>query len=250
MTGPSFGRLLSSEARKLCSVPGPALTLFLALIVLAGAGPLAAFAAANHAGETLASPPAAGPLWLAGAQAAQVLVALAGSASASAEVNTGTIAPTLLAAGRRLPALLAKATLFGAIAATLGGAGLVLSGFLTATIHPEAGSGGLPAVAGSAALLGGGAVLGVCLATLARRTLAATLWVLGLFVFAPLLLGTLPVSGAARASTWFPAPAGLAMLLPGTPTATLSPGTGALITLSWVLGVLALASWRFYRRDA
>lgn len=250
MTGPSFVRLLSGEARKLSSVPGPALTLAAALMVLAGGGPLAAVAAGSAGTGTLAPPAAAGPLWLTGAQAAQVLVALAGSAFAAAEVSTGTITPTLLSAGRRCPVVLAKATLFAAISAVLGAAGIALGGALTAAIHPGTGFGGVQAVAGSAALLCGGAVLGVCLATLARGTLAATLWVLGLFVFAPLLLGMLPVPGTARASAWFPSPAGLAMLLPDPAPTTLSPGVGALVTAAWALGMLAVAVWRFHLRDA
>jgi ABC-2 type transport system permease protein len=146
-------------------------------------------------------------------------------AAASEYQAGGQIRTTFLAMPRRLP-------LYAAKAVTLAAATLPLAAATAATSTVPAGEAAQTPTA--TAYLTLTTLLAAAVADLVRRTVGATVLLLGLyFVAGPLL--------RARSDT-------IAAYLPD--TAASDPSRGAAAAIVWTLSALAFAALAFYRRDA
>jgi ABC-2 type transport system permease protein len=193
---------------------------------------------------------------IAGVSAVEFLVAALGALAVTGEYPSGLIRVTLAAVPRRVPVLIAKAGVVGAVAALSGLIG-VLAAFLTARLILV--SAGLPATAGASAVLGTAGSAGVYLAGVAligtgfgwvvRSTVGALAAFFGIMYLPPLLVMLLPAGIGPRLAGFLPSNAGAALLhASATEPATAAPA--ALVLGAWVSVLLVVAARVLRHRDA
>ncbi|MCU1456761.1 MAG: transporter permease [Actinomycetia bacterium] len=194
---------------------------------------------------------------LRGVQLAQLATGVLGVLVIASEYSTGMIRTTFAAVPQRRTVLLSKALVFGAVTWVVGTIAS-LGGFLLGqAILSQKGVGvslGDPGVL--RAVLSGGiylaaiGLLGFALGAILRRTAGAIAVLFGLVLVLPGLAQALPSPWNADISKYMPGQAGSAMLLVHPASDLLSPGTGLVVLVAWVVGLFAAALVLTHLRDA
>ncbi|OIU88019.1 ABC transporter permease [Microbacterium sp. AR7-10] len=195
----------------------------------------------------------------------QLVAVILGVLLVSGEYASGTIQPTMVAAPRRTPVLLAKACV-AFVAVTAAGL-LAVLGSWTATLPffdalglgvGLTAPGVLPAFAGSAVYLGLSAILGVGMGALLRGVAPSIAGAVTLTLLLPVVLSALPVSQTVRNMQLLTmSKAGDAMsnapenqgVLVDLVDGYVSWGAGGIIAAAWALAFLLLGLLRLRRGD-
>ena len=190
---------------------------------------------------------------LTGVSPVEFLVAALGALAVTGEYSSGLIRVTLAAVPRRVPVLVAKAAVIGAVTfatamiavpaafltvrLVLSSAGLVATGDAQAVVVSAMSAG---------AYLTGVALIGIGFGWVLRSTAGALAAFFG-FMYIPPLLAMLP--GAAGIAPFLPSNAG-AVLLRAAVAEPMMAAIGALVFAAWVAALLAVAALILRRRDA
>ncbi len=253
-------RVVRSEWTKLWSLRSTVWSLAAAVVLIVGAGVLAAMARAsnwpprNPAAIASFDPTAVS---LTGVYLAQFAIGVLGVLIITGEYSTGMIRSSLAAVPRRLPVLWGKIIAFAlttlalcvpaVIAAFLAGQQAFSGHHIGVTLsHP----GSLRAVLGSALFLTAVGILGLGLGALLRNTAAAMASLFGLLLVIPIMVGFLPRGWADRVSKYLPYSAGTSITNANADPSALAPWTGLGVFCLYVVVALALAAWQLRRRDA
>ena len=218
-----------------------------------------------------AAPTPVGATWLTlstiGVGFAQLVIMVLGALVITGEYGTGMIRSTFAAVPRRLPAIAAKALVFGVVTFVVSGVALVASALLTSVIldgrdfdidaSDPAVWWGIFGAIGYLTLLG---VLSLAIGTILRSSAAAIATSLGLVLVVPTIFTIL---GAVLQATW---PGNVAAFLPSgaggqmyayEPVAvfendivSLDAGLGLLVLAGWVVVSGIVAAVLVKRRDA
>ncbi len=242
MTAPGLGSAVAAELDKLRTLP--AMLLAIAGTIVAGAALGSAFAAAAVAGRVALTATEATLSTVPYLQAGMLIV---GAWPFTHEYAGSQIRSTLAAMPRR-PRLLVAKTIATLVAAGLTAAGTVAvtwaAGAITLRAHgiPE-GDVGLGSLAGAAGYLVLMGLLASGVALLVRHLVPTLVTLLSVVMIASPLL-----AAQSEHARWLPDRA--AQQLYAATDAVLTPGTGSLVALGWVMAIGGIAALRFVRRDA
>lgn len=258
---PSGGRVRTwnvarGEWTKFWSVRSTKFTLLAAGVVTVVFGMI--FSAVAESGE------AAGPatlltdpldLALAGMALGEMIVGVLGVLIVAGEYSTGLIRTTFAAVGRRTKVLWAKsavlATSVFAMAAVAVTAAVVLGQAVYAGDLPTVPvADALDVILGAVVYLTGIGLIGLALGFLLRSTAAGIAVLVGGVFIGPNLLNLLPESITDVFMKYLPSEAGSAMMTQVTDPELLSRGTGYVVFIAWVIGLLGLAGYLVRKRDA
>jgi ABC-type transport system involved in multi-copper enzyme maturation permease subunit len=258
---PSGGRVRTwnvarGEWTKFWSVRSTKFTLLAAGVVTVVFGMI--FSAVAESGE------AAGPatlltdpldLALAGMALGEMIVGVLGVLIVAGEYSTGLIRTTFAAVGRRTKVLWAKsavlATSVFAMAAVTVTAAVVLGQAVYAGDLPTVPvADALDVILGAVVYLTGIGLIGLALGFLLRSTAAGIAVLVGGVFIGPNLLNLLPESITDVFMKYLPSEAGSAMMTQVTDPELLSRGTGYVVFIAWVIGLLGLAGYLVRKRDA
>ena len=243
--------------RTLVSYP---ITTVAVLALIVGMGLLGAFSLVWNAdaGATGAGAPALPPgQFLDGMQYAYVLLGILAVVFTASEYTQATMQPSLLAAPKRIPVLVAKAALMGIVGLVVGALGssivlLVAPGLLAGVdlAVDDAADGIARIIVGSGVSLALMGVLAVGLAALIRSLVAGFITVVVLLTVAPIALSAVPVEWVAKLMVYLPTVVGSQYLSPD-PTATIvDPWWGLAILAGWALAFLVAGGLTLRYRDA
>lgn len=244
------------EWTKFWSVRSTKFTLLAAGVVTVVFGMI--FSAVAESGE------AAGPatlltdpldLALAGMALGEMIVGVLGVLIVAGEYSTGLIRTTFAAVGRRTKVLWAKsavlATSVFAMAAVTVTAAVVLGQAVYAGDLPTVPvADALDVILGAVVYLTGIGLIGLALGFLLRSTAAGIAVLVGGVFIGPNLLNLLPESITDVFMKYLPSEAGSAMMTQVTDPELLSRGTGYVVFIAWVIGLLGLAGYLVRKRDA
>jgi ABC-type transport system involved in multi-copper enzyme maturation permease subunit len=244
------------EWTKFWSVRSTKFTLLAAGVVTVVFGMI--FSAVAESGE------AAGPatlltdpldLALAGMALGEMIVGVLGVLIVAGEYSTGLIRTTFAAVGRRTKVLWAKsavlATSVFAMAAVAVTAAVVLGQAVYAGDLPTVPvADALDVILGAVVYLTGIGLIGLALGFLLRSTAAGIAVLVGGVFIGPNLLNLLPESITDVFMKYLPSEAGSAMMTQVTDPELLSRGTGYVVFIAWVIGLLGLAGYLVRKRDA
>jgi len=253
--GVSFARVVNSEWIKYRTLRSSWIVLLAAVVALIGIGTLIGYnTGKNWAG--LAPEDSAPSGALQGLYLGQLLIGVLGVLFVSGEYSTGMIRSTLAAVPRRVPVLLAKALVF---------AGVVLVTMVPAAFAAFFGAQAFLSHYGHGSSLSDPTVLRVILATGVYLALIGLLgsalgWILrstpggistlvGLLLVVPVLLEVLPGAWVKDIAKYLPGDAGGSFFSSVQADNTLTPGTGLLVLVIWVVVALGLAGVLLKRRD-
>ena len=192
---------------------------------------------------------------LAGVNLAQLAVGVLGVLLISGEYATGMIRATLAAVPRRLPVLWAKAGLYAAVTFVL----MLISSFTAFVVgnHFLASHGttlsaphAWRAILATALYLTLVGVFAVSLGFIIRNTAGGIATLFGLLLVLPGIGLLMPTSWQTHTLPYLPSNAGAAMYSARPDPTALSPGTGLLVLIIWVVVSLAFAALVLRRRDA
>ena len=187
---------------------------------------------------------------------AQLLIGVLGALFVSGEYGTGMIRTSLVAAPKRIPVLLAKLVVFGAVALVA----MVLSS-LVAFLAGEAvlshyGMGfslgdptALRVTLGTGVYLTLFGLIGSAFGWLVRHTAGAISALLGLFLIAPVIFGNLLGNWGKDIAKFLPS-GGESFIHSYTAPKTLSPWAGLAVTVGWVVVLTGIAAIQLRRKDA
>jgi len=258
----SFAGVVRSEWIKLRSLRSTFWCYLIVVLLMIGLAALVASALPTDAGAGGAAGPrgaAALPTkpdatWLlvstVGVTFAQLVIAVLGALVVTGEYGTGMIRSTFAAVPTRLPALAAKALVFGVVTFVVTFASLVVGALLAAPIldgrgtHPDLGDSSvwlaLVGAAGYLTLLG---ILAMAIGLLIRSTAGAIATALGLVLVAPIIFSLVASLTQAdwprNVGAFLPSGAGGRMYA-FEPTGGVSHG---ILTLDGWQGLLVLAGW-------
>jgi ABC-2 type transport system permease protein len=194
---------------------------------------------------------------LAGVQLGQLALGVLGVLVMTAEYSTGMIRATLTAVPKRLPALWAKAGVFGAVAFAISVPATLIAFFvgqsLLSSQHLElafSAPGVARAVIGAGLYLTVAGLLGVGIGTIVRNTAGAIAAFVGLMFILPPLMNVLPLSWNNAASPYLPSNAGQAVMSITHSPHTLAPWAGFAAFCGYAAAALALGALVLTRRDA
>lgn len=258
--GVSFGRVLRSELIKFRSLRSTWLTYLVALLIADGLGVLVAALRGNdihsHGGGEGIIDPVAFPLR--GLMLAQLAIGVIGVLFVTGEYATGSIRSSMTAVPRRVPVLLGKSVVLGAVTAVLGlvmtfvaffAGEAVLStwGYDVGLGHP----GALRAVTGAALYLVCIALMGLGIGFALRNTGGAIATLFGIVLVLPLITQSLPSSWQEHIAKFLPLNIATHMIEtrydPG--STALSNGWGAAMLVIYALAALAIGLAVLKRRD-
>lgn len=192
---------------------------------------------------------------LAGVHLAQLAVGVLGVLVMSGEYATGMVRATLSAVPRRLPVLWAKAALYAVVTFLLMlGSSLVaflvgqhfLASHGTTLSAPHA----WRAIFGTAGYLTAVALLAVALGFIIRSTAGGIATLFGLLLVLPGIGLLLPTDWQTHTVPYLPSNAGESIYSAAPDPTALSPTTGLLVLVIWVVAGLAVAAVLLKRRDA
>ena len=187
----------------------------------------------------------------------QLLIGALGVLFVSGEYSTGMIRSTLTAVPRRLPALWAKLTVFvGVVAAAM--VPTTVIAFVAAQgliSHYRVGyslgdPGVLRVVIGTGLFLVAMGVIGSALGWIARSTPGALVAYVTLLLILPVIFGQVLGSWGKDVAQYFPSEAGASFAQSIRDPHTLTPGTGLIVLLVWVVVSVAVATRVLRSRDA
>lgn len=259
-----LGRLLLTEWTKIRSVRSTLWTLIIFVVVSLGLTGLLTWLtirtlnsgrsgarAADIAGDPVAF------ILGTGLGLGQLAICVLGALVITAEYSSGTIRASLLAVPRRIPVLIAKGLVFGALVLVVGeavafgsffiGAAIVHSQFPVSLSQP----GVTRAVIGSGLYLTVLGLFALAIGSLIRHTAGAITTVIGLVLVIFPLLGLLPDSWGAHIHAYAPTVAGQLITADHQqPGQLLSPWQGFGVFCAWTALLLLLGGYLLRRRDA
>jgi ABC-2 type transport system permease protein len=247
----SFGRVVRAEWGKLFALRSTwVLFLLVAVLIVGSAGAIGG----NARGR--AEAPSVGQALL-GVDMFSLVLGVFGIMMVTGEYGSGLIRATFAAVPRRLPVLGAKAVVLVGATLPLMSAVCFTSVFVEQAFLPAGRRVGLGDDGVLRALLGASvapvalALLGLGLGALLRHTaVTITVYVVTVLVLPALLRAALPESLSTEVVRLVPVAAAQAMYSSGdNPFKMLSPGPAALVTLGWVVVVLAAGGSVLWRRD-
>jgi ABC-2 type transport system permease protein len=267
-SGLSFRGLLLSEWIKLTSLRSTVWCYGIILLINLGLGLLLALSFQPQADATAALNQG---YWMQSATIgiafSQLVVAVLGALVITGEYGTGMIRSTFTAVPKRIPALLSKAVVFGAVTfvvslASIAGAALLAGMILSGKgLNLDLADGrAYTALIGGAGFLTIVGLIALFLGTIVRNSAAGISAALGLIFVAPIVL---QIFAAVTRAPWvqnvfefLPSSAGSRMYgYAETPAPTvpdvivLDPGQGLLVLLAWVVVLAAIATALLKRRD-
>lgn len=267
-SGLSFRGLLLSEWIKLTSLRSTVWCYGIILLINLGLGLLLALSFQPQADATAALNQG---YWMQSATIgiafSQLVVAVLGALVITGEYGTGMIRSTFTAVPKRIPALLSKAVVFGAVTfvvslASIAGAALLAGMILSGKgLNLDLADGrAYTALIGGAGFLTIVGLIALFLGTIVRNSAAGISAALGLIFVAPIVL---QIFAAVTRAPWvqnvfefLPSSAGSRMYgYAATPAPTvpdvivLDPGQGLLVLLAWVVVLAAIATALLKRRD-
>jgi ABC-2 type transport system permease protein len=259
----TFARVVASEWVKFRTLRSTWWTLGITVVLMAGIATLAAWGM-TQGGDVEDGGAAAGLIGVtAGANVAQLSVAVLGVLIITGEYTTGMVRSTFAAVPTRLPALAAKAivlavTVFVVSAVSIALSYLVTLPFLNGTSlaidlgEPES----VRVLVGTALYLTAIALLAFAFGALIRHSAGALAAVLGLLLVVESVFALIPLAFFRNVSPYLPSTAGSQVRLPeafaeatggGT---NLGPWEGYGVMLAWIAVVIAVAAVLLRRRDA
>lgn len=251
--------VVRSEWTKLRSLPSTLWSLLAAGALIVGFGALYSLVRVTRPPKTPGDIATFDPtaISLSGIQLAQLAVGVLGVLLITGEYATGFIRSSFAAVPRRLPVLWGKAMtlafttlalcLPAVIVAFLLGQSILSGEHLDTTLSQP---GVTRAVIGSALYLAAIALLGLGFGALLRSTAGAIGALFGALFALQIVVGFLPASISDQLTRYLPEPAGLAIASSHPDPHSLAPWTGFGLLCLYVGTVLALAAWRWRRRDA
>ncbi|HTU72909.1 MAG TPA: ABC transporter permease subunit [Trebonia sp.] len=256
--------LLLAEWTKIRSVRSTVWSLAAFVVVAIGLCTLIALVVANqwnkpgphpeHA-TILADP--TGAIYGAGFDLGQLALAVLGVIVITSEYSSGAIRSSLLAVPRRIPMLVAKVVVFGALVLVVGAVTVFAVFFIATTIyHPDfvvtlGQPGVLRATIGGILYLTVLGLFAMAIGGLIRHTAGAIATVIGLILVVPILVSLIPGTIAAHVKAYLPTDAGQ---LVGQTTQQsgdlLSPWQGFGVFCLWTVVLLIATGWLLRQRDA
>lgn len=253
--GVTFPRVVRSEWIKFRTLRSSWVVLLVALAGMVAIDVLIGYNTGKHfAGLAPEDSAPSGPLQ--GYFLGQLLIGVLGVLFVSGEYSTGMIRSTLAAVPRRVPVLLAKAVVHGTVTLVTMLVG-TFAGFLGAQVflsHYGHGSAlsdptVLRVVVGTAVYLALIGLLGSALGWLVRSTPGGISTLVGLLLVVPVLLQILPGAWVKTVAQYLPAEAGSSFVSSVHASGTLTPVTGLVVLVLWVVGALGAAALLLKRRD-
>lgn len=257
--GLSFARVVKSELIKFRSLRSTWITYAVALVVADGLGILVAALRGsdihNHGGSLGIDRVA---FTLHGVMLAQLAIGVVGVLFITGEYATGSTRASLTAVPKRVPVLLAKATVLGTVTALVGLAMTFIAFFAGQAVLSTWGlnvglgsSGALRAVTGSALYLVCVALIGLGVGFALRSTGGAIATLFGVILVLPLLVTALPQSWQDHISKFLPLNIAVQMMTTryGGGSPALSNGWGAAMLVIYALAALAIGLAVLMRRD-
>jgi ABC-2 type transport system permease protein len=253
----TLGRVIRSEWIKLRSVRSSWFVLATTVVSIAAIGLLVSYLNNAHWSAMNANARAEfNPVNqnLIGVNLAELTVGALGVLVATGEYTTGMIRATFGAVPRRLPVLVAKASVFAAVTfvvclgtvfSTFVGGQALLGSHGISLGHP----GALRAVVGAALYLTVVGVMGIGLGFLIRSTAGAIATLVGMLLVLPVMVAALPGSSSHTIGRYLPSTAGRAVFTTTADHAMLSPWAGFAVFLLYTVIVVAAAGLALRRRD-
>ncbi|MCW2620581.1 MAG: putative transporter transrane protein [Frankiales bacterium] len=207
--------------------------------------------------STLAPEDSAPSSVLQGYYLGQLLIGVLGVLFVSGEYSTGMIRSTLAAVPRRTPVLLAKALVFGAVALVVMTAASMLAFLVAQPFLSHYGHGSalgdptvLRVIFGTGLYLALVGLLGGALGWIVRSTPGGISVLVGLLLVVPVLFEVLPGSWSKAVGEYLPGAAGSGFVSSLPAAHTLTPATGLVVLVVWVIGLLGAGAVLLRRRDA
>jgi ABC-2 type transport system permease protein len=253
-------RVIRSEWTKLWSLRSTRWTLLVAIIGMAGLGPLIATVQMNRwfhmsPDDRLHFNPI--NTGLGGYHFAQLAIGVLGVLVLSGEYSTGQIRSTFMAVPKRLPVLWAKAGTFAAVTFVLmlvsGLIAFLASQSILTQHHVQTTLGHAPALrswVGAALYLAVLSVLALSLGAIVRNTAGGIALFAGLLFVVPGLAAILPTSTQNAINPYLPSVAGTGILSGTRDAFTFSPWGGFALFCGYALLALVVAAILMRRRDA
>jgi ABC-2 type transport system permease protein len=252
----TFARVVHSEWIKFRTLRSSWLVLLAAVAALIVIGVLIGYNTGKNF-ATLAPEDAAPSGSLQGYYLGQLLIGVLGVLFVSGEYTTGMIRSSLAAVPRRVPVLAAKAVVFGTVSlvAMIPAAVLAFIGAQRFLSHYGHGSSWsdptvVRVVIGTGVYLALIGLLGGALGWIVRSTPGGISTLVGILLVVPVLLRVLPGAWAKDVAKYLPGEGGASFVSSVHAPDTLTPWTGLLVLVIWVLGALAVAAVLLKRRDA
>ncbi len=187
----------------------------------------------------------------------QLALAVLGVIVITSEYSSGAIRSSLLAVPKRIPMLVAKVAVFGALVLVVGAITVFATFFITTTIyHPDfvvtlGQPGVLRATIGGILYLAVLGLFAMAIGGLIRHTAGAVATAIGLILVVPIVVGLIPGTIAAHVDAYLPTQAG--HLIGQTAQQSgdlLSPWQGFGVFCLWTAVLLVACGWLLKRRDA
>lgn len=251
----TFARIVNSEFIKFRTLRSSWITLLAAFVAMIAIGTLIGYTTGKNFAD-LAPEDSAPSGAMQGYFLAQLMIGVLGVLFVSGEYSTGMIRSTLAAVPKRLPVLLAKAVVFGAVALgtmtvasllAFAGAQAFLSHYGHGTSLSDPGL--LRVVVGTGAYLALIGLLGGALGWILRSTAGGIATLVGLLLVIPGILELLPWQWIKDLGQYLPFSAGGSFVTSFQAPDTLTPGTGFTVVVLWVVGALTVAGVLLKRRD-
>jgi hypothetical protein len=256
----SFGRVVRSEWIKQRTLRTTVITLAAMLVAIVGFGLIAAMTATGSVAtqgpfSTDRSPVAT---VLTGSNLAVLIVVTLGVLTGAREYSSGMIRSTLAAVPSRLPVLWAKSlsfvgvvlpvSLIGIAAAFAGGTSILSAAGVASATWTDPGV--LRALLGTAGYLVGLGLIGLSFGVILRSIGGALGTVIGGLLFLPTLAGALLPDSWSEVLKYLPSNAAQAFTSVTSPDALLSPMSGGVVFVAWVVASVVGAAVVLKRRDA
>ena len=198
----------------------------------------------------------------------ELVSAVLGALVITGEYGTGMIRSTLTAVPKRIPALVAKAIVFGVTTFVVSLVALVATALLTAPlmpakgIHPDLGDSNFwLAIVGGAGYLALIGVLALAIGTIIRNSAGGISAALGLILVAPVVLqilaGVTRADWAQNLGSFLPSSAGGRMysyapaaVKPAEGVVSLDPSQGVIVLIVWFVVAFGIGAILLKRRDA
>ncbi len=270
----TFGGVLRSEWIKLVTLRSTVWCYLIMILIPIGLGFLLAATVSNVTGGGAMTAESQQATWLQtatlGIGFTQLVSVVLGALVITGEYGTGMIRSTFAAVPKRIPALVAKAIVFGLVTFIVGLVSIVATAMLTAPllagsgVHADFGDAdvwlGLVGGAGYLAMIG---LLSMAIGAIIRNSAGGIAAGLGLVLVAPTVLqiiaGVTQATWAQNVAAFLPSASGGLMYAypldaaagPPAPSGTivLEAWQGALILAAWIVALFILAAVLLRRRD-
>lgn len=253
--GVTFGRTVHAEWIKFSTLRSSWSMLAAAVLGLLALGFVIAYNVGRHH-TGLQAEDAALSSTLQGYHLAELLMGVLGVLFVSGEYATGMIRSTLGAVPKRVPVLLAKAAVLGAVVLAVMSVATLVTFLSSQAVLGHYGYGfslsdptGLRVVFGTALYLTLVALLGTAFGWIVRSTPGGISSLIGLLLVVPVLLGLFGSWGQ-KLAQFLPSGAGESFAVTLHAPNTLPPVAGLAVLVGWVVVTLGLAALLLRRRDA